>query len=70
MELTKEQIEETIRVWQPHSKEKLTEADAVEIYNNFIPFVELILELDAKQKAKAATLPGPVAPTETQQSVT
>lgn len=41
-------IEETIKVFQPYSKEPLTKADALEIHQNFTGFFELLLKLDKK----------------------
>lgn len=45
-------IEETIKVFQPHYKEPLTKADALEIHQNFTGFFELLLKLDKKLKEK------------------
>ncbi len=45
-------IEETIKVFQPYSKEPLTKADALEIHQNFTGFFELLLRLDKKIKDK------------------
>lgn len=45
-------IEETIKVFQPYSKEPLTKADALEIHQNFTGFFELLLKLDKKIKEK------------------
>ena len=41
-------IEETIKVFQPHYKEALSRADALEIHHNFTGFFELLLKLDKK----------------------
>ena len=40
--ITTERIAETIAVWQPHSKEKLTEADAVEMLINVRRLAEVL----------------------------
>jgi hypothetical protein len=45
-------IEETIKVFQPYSKEPLTKADALEIHQNFTGFFELLLKLDKKIRDK------------------
>ena len=50
MPYSQEFIQETIRVWQPYSKEKLTEEDAVEIADNMIGLYKLIIELENKHK--------------------
>lgn len=48
MPYSKEFIQKTIDVWQPYSKEKLSEQNAIEITNNMLALVELLLELEKK----------------------
>jgi len=43
---SKEFIQKTIEVWQPYSKDKLTEEDAAEIADNMIGLIEILAELD------------------------
>ena len=50
MPYSKEFIQETIKVWQPYSKEKLTEEDAREIADNVINLYTFMLELERKYK--------------------
>ena len=48
MVYSKEFLQETIKVWQPYSAEKLTEENAKEIAENFFNFITLLMELDKK----------------------
>ena len=48
MTYSKEFLEETIRVWQPHYKELLTLEDAREIAENASNLIKLLVELDKK----------------------
>ena len=48
MTYSKEFLEKTIRVWQPHSKETLTLQDAREIAENASAMIKLLIELDKK----------------------
>jgi hypothetical protein len=48
MTYSKEFLEETIRVWQPHYKELLTFEDAREIAENASNLIKLLVELDKK----------------------
>jgi hypothetical protein len=48
--ITKEFIQETIDVWQPYSKEKLTEEDAREIIDNMTGFFALLNKWDKEQR--------------------
>ncbi len=43
-------IEETIKVFQPYYKEPLSNAEALEIHQNFTGFFKLLLRLDKKIK--------------------
>jgi len=45
---SKEFIQKTLDVWQPYSKEKLTEEDAREIIENTVALFDLLGELDRK----------------------
>ena len=53
---SKEFLDETIRVWQPLSKEPLTYQDAVEIIDNAVGFYGVLLrcarEAEERKKAK------------------
>ena len=44
-------IQQTIDVWQPCSKEKLTEADAIEIITNMTGLLKVLMKIDARLKA-------------------
>ena len=48
MGFSKEFLEKTIKVWQPHSKEPLTLEDAREIAENSVALAKLLIELDRK----------------------
>ena len=48
MTYSKEFLETTIRVWQPHYKEPLTLEDAREIAENASKLMKLLVELDRK----------------------
>jgi len=50
MVYSKEFIQKTIQVWQPHSKDKLTEDDAREIAANMADLFILLADLDWKYK--------------------
>lgn len=41
-------IEKTKKVWQPFNREKISDEDAEEIIDNFIQFIEFLMELDRK----------------------
>lgn len=43
-------LQETIKVWQPFSKEPLTLEDAREIVSNMVGFFEVLMEWDAEKK--------------------
>lgn len=45
---SKEFIQKTIDVWQPYSKNNLTEEDAREIADNMVNLFEFLVELDKK----------------------
>jgi hypothetical protein len=47
-----ELLKRTIEVWQPLSKEKLTEEDAREIIENMTGLFSLLLELDQRDGKK------------------
>ncbi len=47
---SKELIQEVIDFWQPYSKEKLTEKDAIEIMENLKSLFDFLAEEDRKQK--------------------
>lgn len=44
-----ELISQTIDVWQPYSREPLSEADAKEINTNITQYFDLLNELDHRQ---------------------
>lgn len=48
MTYSKEFLQETIRVWQPHYKEPLTLEDAREIAENASNLMKLLIDLDRK----------------------
>ena len=48
---SKEFLNETIRVWQPLSKEPLTYADAEEITENMLGLFKVLLKIDQETKA-------------------
>ena len=48
MTYSKEFLEKTIRVWQPHYKEPLTFEDAREIAENASKLMKMLIELDRK----------------------
>ena len=48
MTYSKEFLEETTRVWQPHYKERLTLEDAREIAENASNLIKLLIGLDRK----------------------
>jgi len=54
MSYSREFIQETIRVWQPYSKEKLTEEDAREIADNMVGLYSFMLELERKYETCGA----------------
>ena len=49
---SKEFLNETIRVWQPLSKEPLTYADAEEITENMVGYFKVLLKIDEELKMK------------------
>lgn len=53
MAASKELLEKTIQVWQPHYKEPLTLQDAQEIIDNVYNLFRLLDELDRKDRAVA-----------------
>ena len=48
--MDKQFLQETIDLWQPHYKEKLTEEDAREIIQNLTGFFKLLNEWDKEQR--------------------
>ena len=52
MTISDEFLDETIRMFQPYSKEQLTREDAREIAQNFVGFFEVLLEWDREVKEK------------------
>lgn len=48
MTYSKEFLEETIKLWQPYLKEKLTLEDAREMTENAVAYIKLLIELDQK----------------------
>lgn len=48
MVYSRELIQQTIDMWQPHSEDKLTEEDAREIIDNVTNLFEYLAELDKK----------------------
>lgn len=48
MAYAKEFLEETIKIWQPYSKEALTLEDAREMIENMVNFFNLLIETDKK----------------------
>ncbi|MDP3041824.1 MAG: hypothetical protein Q8N62_03715 [Candidatus Omnitrophota bacterium] len=48
MSYSKEFIQKTLDVWQPYSKDELTEEDAREIVDSMVGLVDLLAELDKK----------------------
>jgi len=46
----KEFIQETIKVWQPHYEESLTEVDAEEIINTTVTFFNTLARWQKKKK--------------------
>ena len=56
MTYSKEFLETTIRVWQPHYKEPLTLEDAREIAENASNLIRLLVELDKKYGLRANKL--------------
>ena len=59
MAISDEFLDETIRVWQPYSKEPLTREDAREIAENFVGLFETLMECaqERKEKEKKSNLP-------------
>ncbi len=53
---SKELLEKTIKVWQPHSPEPLTLDDAQEIINNAISLYSYLFELKQKYDQKETNL--------------
>ena len=51
---SKDFLDETIRVWQPLSKEPLTYADAEEITENMVGLFMVLLKIDEEAKAQGA----------------
>ena len=51
--ITPERISETIRVWQPYCKERLTEDDAVEMLVNVGRLGEVLLAISERQEREA-----------------
>jgi hypothetical protein len=47
---SKELIQEVIDFWQPYSKEKLTEKDAIEIMENLTALFDFLDEEDRRQR--------------------
>ena len=47
---SKEFLDETIRVWQPLSKEPLTYANAEEIIENTVGYFKVLLKIDEEVK--------------------
>jgi hypothetical protein len=50
--VTPEAIADTLRVWQPYYKQKLTDDDALEIIMNVTRLVDVQRMIEAKAKAK------------------
>ncbi len=48
MKYSKEDLEETIRVWQPYAKRNLSLTDAEEITSNAVNLYKYLAELDRK----------------------
>lgn len=48
MTVSNEFLEKTIKIWQPHYKEKLTLEDAREIVENSYSLIKLLDKLDRK----------------------
>ncbi len=51
--ITKESIAETLAVWQPYNKERLTEADAVEMLMNVRRLAEVLCRARQAQRQAA-----------------
>ena len=45
-------IQQTIDVWQPCSKEKLTEADAIEIITNMTGLFKVLMKIDVRLNSR------------------
>lgn len=61
---SKDFLDETIRVWQPLSKEPLTYADAEEITENMVGYFNTLLRWEAEARQKLLTQERRTAKTE------
>jgi hypothetical protein len=49
---SEELLDQTIGVWQPHSKRRLTHDDAREIATNMVGFFQVLMDWDREEKSK------------------
>jgi hypothetical protein len=60
---SEEGLDQTIKVWQPHSERTLTREDAREITTNLVGFFRVLMEWEREDRAQRSSLKQEQRPT-------